>query len=149
MAVLFWIFLDQICPNLIKLDQNGFSPIKRCYYKKLSHLQNGSKWLFDFWFFWIWSVKNGSNLIKLFVQKYLCQIWSGFLATKGFFQMNLPYFSKSWKVWLKAFRLVFIVINKWRADVYCSVGPIVFRPNFFSAQFFFGPNFSMQFFYTF
>ena len=36
-------FLDQICPNLIKLDQNGFSPIKKCYYKKLSHLQGGSK----------------------------------------------------------------------------------------------------------
>jgi hypothetical protein len=36
----------------------------------------------------------------LFVQKYLCQIWSGFLARKGFFQMNLPYFSKYWKVWL-------------------------------------------------
>ena len=31
---------------------------------------------------------------------FLCQIWSGFLARKGFFQMNLPYFSRYWKVWL-------------------------------------------------
>ena len=36
----------------------------------------------------------------LIIQKYLCQIWSSFKARKGFFQMNLPYFSKYWKVWL-------------------------------------------------
>jgi hypothetical protein len=40
-------------------------PIQKCYYKKLSHLQKGSKWLFCFWFFWIRSVQYGSNLIKL------------------------------------------------------------------------------------
>ena len=128
MAVLFWIFLDQICPNLIKLDQNGFSPIKRCYYKKLSHLQNGSKWLFDFWFFWIRSVKNGRNLIKIFGQKQLFGS-NGFSAETAFrpkiLLSNLKWlFGQKWlfsnesalllKVlkgkarlwWLKAFRLV-------------------------------------------
>ena len=41
MAVLFWIFLDQICPKWIKLDQIGFPhrsknvTIKSCHiYKK-------------------------------------------------------------------------------------------------------------------
>ena len=38
MAVLFWIFVDQICPKWIKLD---FLQIKKCYYKKLPHLQKG------------------------------------------------------------------------------------------------------------
>ena len=42
-----------------------------------------------------------------FGQKYFCQIWSGFLARNVFIQINLLYFSKYWKVWLKAFRLVF------------------------------------------
>ena len=38
----FWIRSVQNGPNLIKLDQiRFFSPIKKCYYKKLSHLQNG------------------------------------------------------------------------------------------------------------
>ena len=47
----FWIRsskLDQTWSNLIKLDQTwsnliklDFSPIKKCYYKKLSHLQKG------------------------------------------------------------------------------------------------------------
>ena len=41
MAILFWIFLDQIRPNLIKLDQIGFLS-KKCYYKQLS-----SKLLFE------------------------------------------------------------------------------------------------------
>ena len=43
--------------------------------------------------FWIRSVKNRSNFLAimaflqklLFFQKYLCQIWSGFLASKRFF----------------------------------------------------------------
>ena len=72
MAVLFWIFLDEICPKLIKLVQTwsnliklDFSPIKKCDYKKFSHLQKGQRGLFYFWFFWIRSVQNGSNLIKL------------------------------------------------------------------------------------
>ena len=41
MDVLFLILLDQICPKWIKLDQIAFSPIKKCYRKKLSHLQKG------------------------------------------------------------------------------------------------------------
>ena len=58
MAVLFWIFLDQICPKWIKLDQTwsnliklDFSPIEKCYHKKLPHLQKGWQWLFYFGFF--------------------------------------------------------------------------------------------------
>ena len=58
MAVLFWIFLDQICRKWIKLDQTwsnliklDFSPIEKCYHKKLPHLQKGWQWLFYFGFF--------------------------------------------------------------------------------------------------
>jgi hypothetical protein len=65
MAILFLIFLDQIRPKWIKLDQTGFLTNQKCYYKKLSHFQTGQKWLFYFGFFWIRSVQNGSNLIKL------------------------------------------------------------------------------------
>ena len=45
-----------------KLDA---SQIKKCFYEKFSLLQKELKWLFYFWFFWIRSVQNGSNLIKL------------------------------------------------------------------------------------
>ena len=57
----------------------------------------GQKWLFG---------RNGCSAETALRQKYFCQIWSGFLARNGFlawygfFQMNLPYFSKYWKVWL-------------------------------------------------
>ena len=41
----FDFFLDQICPKWIKLDQTWSnwisSPIWKCYYEKLSHLQKG------------------------------------------------------------------------------------------------------------
>ena len=41
----FWIRSVQSWSKLIKLDQTwsklDFSPIKKCYYKKLSHLQKG------------------------------------------------------------------------------------------------------------
>ena len=60
MAVLFlsfWIRSIQNGSNLIKLDQMGFPPIKNCYYKKLSHLPRGYKWLL-FYFF-------GSDLSKM------------------------------------------------------------------------------------
>ena len=66
MAVLFLIFLDQICPNWIKLDQIGFShqsknvPIKICHIFRKD--KNGC---FVFDFFWIRSLQNGSNLIKV------------------------------------------------------------------------------------
>ena len=66
MAVLFLIFLDQICPKWIKLDQIGFPhqsknvPIKICHIYRKD--KNGC---FVFDFFWIRSVQNGSNLIKL------------------------------------------------------------------------------------
>jgi hypothetical protein len=36
----FFCFLDHICPNWIKLDPVGFSPIKNCWYKKLSQDKN-------------------------------------------------------------------------------------------------------------
>ena len=36
----------------------------------------------------------------LFGQKYFFQNWSAFFARNCFFQMNLPYLSKYWKVWL-------------------------------------------------
>ena len=159
MAVLFWIFLDQICPkwikhdqtwsnlikldfslikkcyykklphlqkgwqwlfyfgffwsdlskldqtwsNLIKPDQNGFSPIKKCYYKKLSHLQyRNDRLIFDF--FWIRSVKNGSNLIKLFGQKRLFGS-NGFSAETAFcpktLVSNLKWLSGSKNVFFK------------------------------------------------
>ena len=92
MAVSFWIFLDQICPKLIKVDQSwskliklDSSPIKKCYYY--------------FWFFG----SDVSNVLArnsflavmailqklLFVQKYFCQIWSSILAINGFFQICL------------------------------------------------------------
>ena len=72
-------------------------------------------------FFWIRSVKNGSNFlarngflaIMAFLQKLLFRpkillsnlkwLFSQkhfFLATKGFFQINLPCLSKYWKIWL-------------------------------------------------
>ena len=62
MAVLFWIFLDQICPKWIKLDQNGSKwithqsknvTIKSCHIYKKD--KNGC-FILDFF---------GSNLIKL------------------------------------------------------------------------------------
>ena len=120
MVVSFWIFLDQICPKLIKVDQNwsnliklDSSPIKKCYYY--------------FWFFG----SDMSNFLArnsflavmaflqklLFLQKYFCQIWSGFLARNGFFGLKwlfpnesalllkvLKGLARLW--WLKAFRLV-------------------------------------------
>ena len=131
MAVLFWIFLIisvQTWSNLIKPDQNGFSPIKKCYYKILSYLQKRSKWLFYFQLFWIRSVKNGSNLIKLFGQKQLfgsnglsaetvlskntcVRFEVAFWLEKGFFSNEsalllkvLKGLARLW--WLKAFRLV-------------------------------------------
>ena len=66
MAVLFLIFLDQIIPKSIKLDQTGFPhqfknvAIKGCHIYRKDN--NGS---FVFGFFMIRSVQNGSNLIKL------------------------------------------------------------------------------------
>ena len=66
MAVLFLIFLDQIRPKWIKLDQIGFPrqsknvAIKSCHiYRKDKNGCSASD------FFWIRSVQNGSNLIKL------------------------------------------------------------------------------------
>ena len=54
--------MDQIWSNLLKLD---FSPIKKCCYKKLSHLPWRKKSSLYFWSDWIRTVQNGSNLIKL------------------------------------------------------------------------------------
>ena len=65
MAVLFLIFLDQIRPKWIKLDQIGFPyqsknvTIKSCHIYRMD--KNGC---FVFDFFLIRSVQNGSNLIK-------------------------------------------------------------------------------------
>ena len=80
MAVLFLIFLDQICPNLIKLDfhQSKNVIIKSCHiYRK----DRNDCFIFDF--FWIRSVKNGSNLIKLFGQKWIFGS-NGFSAETAF-----------------------------------------------------------------
>ena len=66
MAVLFLIFMDQICPKWIKLDQIGFPhqsrnvTIKSCH---ISRKDKNSCFVSDF--FWIKSVQNGSNLIKI------------------------------------------------------------------------------------
>ena len=54
--------MDQNGSNLIKLE---FSPIKKCCYKKLSHLLLWKKLSLYFWSDWIRTVQNGSNLIKL------------------------------------------------------------------------------------
>ena len=53
--------MDQTWSNLLELD---FSPIKKCFYTKLSHLQIGYKLPFYFGLDWIRSVQNGLNLTK-------------------------------------------------------------------------------------
>ena len=70
MAVLFLIFLDQIRPKWIKLDQTWSKKvtIKSCHI--YSKDKNGC---FVFDFFWIRSIKNGSNLIKLDQIRFPCQ----------------------------------------------------------------------------
>ena len=127
MAVWFWIFLDQICLNLIKLDQtwsNWISHQSKSVTIKSCHIYRKDRndcLIFDFFVSGLsemdqtWSnflARNGFLAVMaflqklLFIQKYFCQIWSGFLARNvflarnSFFQMNLPYFSKYWKVWL-------------------------------------------------
>ena len=63
MAVLFWIFLDQICPKWIKLAQIGFLTNQKMLVKKVvPFLKNDKNGHFIFGFFWIRSVQNGSNL---------------------------------------------------------------------------------------
>ena len=47
MAILFWIFLDQIRPNLIKLNQIGFLS-KKCYYEQELKKDKNSRFLFHF-----------------------------------------------------------------------------------------------------
>ena len=65
MAVLFLIFLDQICPKWIKLDQIGFLTNLKMLLKKVVTLKERVKMTVLFLiFFWIRSVQNGSNLIK-------------------------------------------------------------------------------------
>ena len=64
MAVLFLIFLEQICPKWIKLDQTGFPHKSKNATKKVVTLKERVKMTFVFDFFWIRSVQNGSNLIK-------------------------------------------------------------------------------------
>ena len=55
MAVLFLIFLDQISPKWIKLDQNGSKWIshqsKKCYYKKVVIFTKRIKMAVLFWIF--------------------------------------------------------------------------------------------------
>ena len=66
MAVLFLIFLDQICPKWIKLDQIGFSHKSKSVSIDSFHIYKKNKnacLVLDF--FWFRSVQNGSNLIKL------------------------------------------------------------------------------------
>ena len=68
MAVLFWIFLDQICQKWIKLDQTRWNWISHQSKILLLKVVTSTEWIemmFDFWFYWIRFVKNGSNLIKL------------------------------------------------------------------------------------
>ena len=122
MAVLFLIFccfvfdffgsdlskMDQTWSNLIKLDQtwsNWIShqsknvTIKSCHiYRKDRNKCDNFLARNGFLAVMAWIMASLQKL--LFVQKYFCQIWSGFLARNGFFQMNLPYFSKYWKFWL-------------------------------------------------
>ena len=82
--------LDQTWPNLIKFDQtwsNWISPfIKQCFYRKFLAFYIYKKdknvcLILDF--FWIRSVQNGSNLIKLFGQKRLFGS-NGFSAETAF-----------------------------------------------------------------
>ena len=66
MAVSFLIFLDQICPKWIKLDQIGFPHQSKSVPIKICHIyRKGKNGCFVFDFFWIRSVQNGSNLIKV------------------------------------------------------------------------------------
>ena len=91
MAVLFWIFLDQICPKWIKLDQTGFLTnrkmltmavlfwifldqicpnlikldfhlSKNVIIKSCHIFKKNKNGHFVFGFFWIRSVQNGSSL---------------------------------------------------------------------------------------
>ena len=69
MAVLFWIFLDQICPKWIKLDQTCSNWIslqsKNVSLKSFQIYKMDKDACLILDFFWIRSVQNGSNLIKL------------------------------------------------------------------------------------
>ena len=128
MDVLFWIFLDQICPKWIKLDQtwsNWISHQSKNVTIKSCHIYRKDRndcFIFDFFgsdlskMDQTWSnflARNGFLAVIVFlqklllIQKYFCENlkWlfgqkGFFLARNGFFQMNLPYFSKYWKVWL-------------------------------------------------
>ena len=108
--------LDFFRSDLFKLDQNGFSLIKKCYYKKLSHLQKGSKWLFYFWFF-------GSDLSKM------DQTWSNFLARNGFLAIMawLLFCSKillsnlKWLFGQKCFFWLEMAFFKWICLIYQSI----------------------------
>ena len=65
MAVLFWIFLDQICPKWIKLAQIGFLTNQKMFLYKVVTFTTRIKIAILFGSDWIRSVQNGSNLIKL------------------------------------------------------------------------------------
>ena len=72
MAVLFLIFLDQIRPKWIKLDQTWSNLIKLDFLANLKMslwkvvtFPERIKMAILFLIFWIRSVQNGSNLIKL------------------------------------------------------------------------------------
>ena len=57
MAVLFWIFLDQICPNWIKLDQNGFLTNQKMLLQKVATFTKRITMAVLFWIFLIRSVQ--------------------------------------------------------------------------------------------
>ena len=86
-----WIKIDQIGLNLIQIDQT--------WPNKFKHVQSDLIMIGFLAVMTVWQK-------LLFGQKYFCQIWSAFFARNGFFPMNLPYFSKYWKVWL--------VFNGWK-----------------------------------
>ena len=70
----FLIFLDQICQKWIKVDPTF-----------------GQKWIFG---------SNGFSAESAFLPIILLSNLKWLFGQKCFFQINLPYFSKYWKVWL-------------------------------------------------
>ena len=73
MTVLFLSFLDQTCPNLIKLDQTWsnlikfdfLTNLKMLLWKVVTFTERIKMAVLFLIFFWIRYVQNGSNLIKL------------------------------------------------------------------------------------
>ena len=105
MAVWFWIFLDQICPKWIKLDQIGFLTNQEMLLKKVATCTKRITMAVLFWIFLdeicpklIKLVQTWSNLIKLdFSPIKKCDYENFSHLQKG--QRGLFYF---WFFWIRS-----------------------------------------------